>query len=61
MGYPSGATEGGVLADQVEQVFPQLVTTDSNGLKRVNYMALTGLLVEAVRSLDDDLQQLRAA
>jgi len=51
LGYPVGSPEGGVLAQEVEKVFPELVTTGDDGFKRVNYMTLTGLLVETVKAL----------
>lgn len=50
LGYPVGQAEGGVVADEVEKVFPELVQTH-RGYKHVNYVALTGLLVEAVREM----------
>jgi hypothetical protein len=50
LGYPVGQMTGGVMADDVEKVFPELVRT-INGYKHVDYMALTGLLVETVKDL----------
>jgi hypothetical protein len=41
----------GVLAQQVEKIYPQLVVTDPNGDKAVRYNGLVGLLVEAVKEL----------
>jgi hypothetical protein len=55
----------GLIAQQVEQVFPELVTTDANGFRKVNYTELPYLLLESVRELkaeNDGLQsQLKKA
>ena len=42
----------GVIAQDVERVFPQLVETGEDGIKRVHYFGLIGPLIEAVRELD---------
>jgi Chaperone of endosialidase len=41
----------GVIAQDVERVFPELVTTGADGYKRVNYIGLIGPLIEAVKEL----------
>jgi hypothetical protein len=40
----------GLLAQDVEQVAPELVVTDEEGFKNVDYTRLTVLLVQAVKS-----------
>jgi hypothetical protein len=42
----------GLIAQQVEQVFPELVSRDKNGFKAVNYSELPLLLLQAVRELN---------
>jgi Chaperone of endosialidase len=42
----------GVIAQELEQVFPELVTTDEHGVKRVNYIGLIAPLIEAIKELD---------
>ena len=42
----------GVIAQEVEAVFPELVTTGADGIKRVDYAGLVGPLIEAVKELD---------
>jgi hypothetical protein len=42
----------GLIAQQVEQVFPELVSPDKSGFKAVNYSELPLLLLEAIRELD---------
>lgn len=46
----------GVIAQEVEKVFPQLVETTPEGLKKVNYDGLIAPLIEAVKELDARLQ-----
>jgi hypothetical protein len=46
----------GVIAQDVERVFPQLVETDEQGFKRVDYNGLIAPLIEAVKELDDRLR-----
>jgi trimeric autotransporter adhesin len=48
----------GVIAQEVEQVFPELVVTDEQGRKKVNYVGLIGPLIEAVKELDQRLAAL---
>jgi hypothetical protein len=62
-------TEGrktGFIAQEVEAVLPELVTTDANGYKGVEYANITAVLVEAMKelkqendSLKNDLAQLQ--
>ena len=42
----------GVVAQEVEKVFPTLVSTDEHGHKRVDYTGLIAPLIEAVKELD---------
>lgn len=41
----------GVIAQEVEKQFPELVDTDKNGFKSVNYPALVAPIIEAIREL----------
>ena len=50
----------GVIAQEVEKVFPQLVRTDEQGRKKVDYGGLIAPLIEAVKELDARLTQLEA-
>jgi hypothetical protein len=58
----------GVVAQEIEKIYPQLVVTDSNGTKGVSYDRLTGPLIEAVKELKslfdtdhDGIAKLKAA
>ena len=46
----------GVIAQDVERVFPQLVETGEDGIKRVHYYGLIGPLIEAVKELETRLR-----
>jgi len=56
---PEVAT-GGVMAQEVELIAPHLVNTDvETGYKRVNYEALVGVLLEAVKDLKSEVEGLK--
>lgn len=61
VGKNPGTKEAGILADQVYKVFPNLVMVGNDGYKRVNYTTLTALLIEAMKDLDKENKELKAA
>ena len=63
-GHEAGETDIGVIAQEIEQVFPELVVTNDDGYKLVGYAKFTPILIEAVKELraeNLDLQQQVAA
>lgn len=50
----------GFIAQDIEQHFPEVVVTDSEGYKSVDYGRLTPVLVEAIKELNAALQQQQA-
>jgi len=50
----------GVIAQDVEKVLPQLVTDRDNGYKGVDYAKLTGLLIEAVKDQQKQIDELKS-
>lgn len=50
----------GVIAQDVERVFPEAVLQDHAGRLMVDYAGLVGALVEAVKELADRLEALEA-
>ena len=48
----------GVIAQEVEAVLPELVTTRDNGYKAVKYDKLTAVLIEAVKELSERVRTL---
>ena len=55
-----GARHAGVIAQEVEAVLPEVVSTDEEGVKSVAYGNLVGLLVEAVKELTERVEELEA-
>ena len=48
----------GVIAQEVEKVLPEVVSTDDAGLKSVAYGNMVGLLIEAIKELSGKLEAL---
>jgi hypothetical protein len=52
----------GVIAQEMEKIFPELVKADSSGLLSINYIGLIPVLIEAVKELNtktEVVQQLK--
>jgi hypothetical protein len=50
----------GFIAQELEEYLPELVTTDDNGLKSVKYQNMTAVLVEAIKELKAEVDDLRS-
>jgi hypothetical protein len=50
----------GVIAQELEEIFPELVRTDENGMKSVNYAQMTAILIEAVKELNTLVEDLKS-
>jgi hypothetical protein len=48
-----------VIAQEVEKVFPEIVTTRDNGYKAVKYEKLTAVLIEAIKELSNEVKELK--
>ncbi len=48
----SNKTEIGLIAQEVENIFPEIVYTDQQGLKSMTYDKLTSVLIEAIKELN---------
>ena len=55
----SGQHTMGVVAQEVEEVIPEVVSTNEEGSKSVNYQAMVGLLIEAVKDLQAQVDELK--
>ena len=51
-------TKIGLLAQEVQKVFPELVTEDKNGMLAVNYQALVPVLINALKEQEGNYNQL---
>ncbi len=47
-----GQKDYGIIAQDVEKIFPELVVEDKNGVKKVRYEGLIPVLIEAVKELN---------
>lgn len=54
------AKEIGLLAQEVETVLPDIVMTDEDGRKLINYTAIIPILIEAVKSLQQQVDDLKS-
>ena len=48
----NGKRGTGLVAQQVEDVLPEVVHKDANGMRMVDYGNIVGLLVEAIKEMD---------
>jgi hypothetical protein len=59
-GGTAGAGQVGLIAQEVEAIYPELVSTDAQGYKAVNYAQLTPVLIEAIKELKAENDALQA-
>ena len=50
----------GVIAQELEQVLPEVVTDRENGYKAVNYEKIVPLLIEAIKELNKKIKELES-
>jgi hypothetical protein len=53
-------TQVGLIAQEVEKVFPEVVSEDNEGYKSVAYNKLVGALVEAIKEQQRQIEELKA-
>jgi hypothetical protein len=49
----------GLVAQDVEAVVPELVSEDENGVKRLDYIHLSALLIEAIKEQQESIERLQ--
>jgi hypothetical protein len=49
----------GVIAQEVEEVLPEVVHTDEVGMKSVSYGSIVGLLIEAIKEQNEQIKKLQ--
>jgi hypothetical protein len=52
-------TDIGVIAQEIEEVLPELVQTRENGYKAVKYDKLVSLLIEGIKELSNEVEELK--
>jgi hypothetical protein len=50
----------GVIAQEVEKVLPEVVSEDNDGVKNVAYGNMVGLLIEAIKEQQKQIEELRS-
>lgn len=58
--YTGYNAEIGLLAQELEEVIPNIVFTDDEGRKLVNYVALIPILIDAVQTLQQEVEELKS-
>jgi hypothetical protein len=58
LGVQAGRKQIGIVAQEMEPVFPELVSTGSDGYKSVDYSKLTAVLLEAIKELKAENESL---
>jgi hypothetical protein len=53
-----GKQKIGVLAQEIQEVFPELVTKDDNEMLAVNYQGLVPVLINALKEQDEKISRL---
>ena len=56
---PHQGKDIGVIAQEIEKVLPEIVSERDTGYKAVNYQKLTALLIEAVKELKEEIDELK--
>lgn len=57
--FPEGERDG-LIAQQVQKVFPELVTADGDGYLAVDYVSLIPILIESIKELKTKVDLLKA-
>nr|WP_229094580.1 tail fiber domain-containing protein [Bacteroides eggerthii] len=52
-------TEIGLLAQEVEKVLPNIVITDPDGKKLINYTAIIPVMIDAIKTLQAEVDELK--
>jgi hypothetical protein len=49
----------GVIAQEIEKVLPEVVTTNNDGLKSVSYGNIVGVLIEAIKEQQNEINNIK--
>jgi len=56
----SGESSVGMIAQEVEEIVPEVVSTRENGFKSIGYGKLIGLLIEAIKEQQETINKLKS-
>jgi len=56
----TGAKSFGLIAQEVEEILPEIVTTNDNGVKSIRYLGLIAYLIESNKELQERVAQLES-
>ena len=56
----SDVSRAGVIAQELREVLPHLVSEDENGYLAVNYQSLSGYFIEAIKEQQAEIEELKA-
>lgn len=56
----SNQSSAGAIAQEVEQIMPQIIHDNDKGYKTLNYNGLIGLLIESVKELKSEIEDLKS-
>lgn len=56
----NGRISYGLIAQEIEEILPELVVEAENGYKGISYIPLIALLIEAVKALDNRVSELES-
>ena len=57
--YEVGSKDVGVIAQEIEEVLPELVVTRDNGFKAVKYEKIVPLLIESIKELKKEVDDIK--
>ena len=55
----SAEKQMGLIAQEVEKIFPELVSTDKDGYKSVNYIGLIPVMIESIKEQQHQIDELK--
>jgi len=55
----SEGTQMGLIAQDVERIIPEVVDTDGDGYKSIQYGKISALLIEAIKAQQKEIEGLR--